>query len=351
MKCEPLVSVCIPNFNYGHYLSHCLESVLNQTYQNIEVIFSDNASTDNSYDIAYEYKKKFEERGIYFHLNNNKHNLGSSANSTIVTSRSEGEFVYTLASDDAIHPEFLEKCIRIFQEYPSVGMVMVNREEIDENGKIYKQVPFYNTSCVINGEDQAAVFMMAGIAIPAQRIVRNSFSGRWARYCRKWNVAGDWYDNFLVSCFSDIAYLKEDLAQYRVHSGNETNESEKNLMGVFEHYQLINAFVDLAEACKLQKPVLRYQEAVAHLGDMCMRYALRMLRDGQVEAAKRYLMLAPVMKESIIEDKKYMQLMNIVNLTDSNEIRQRTMAFREKNNLNRTKSYDPPKGFTVLNLK
>ncbi len=351
MKCEPLVSVCIPNFNYGHYLSHCLESVLNQTYQNIEVIFSDNASTDNSYDIAYEYKKKFEERGIYFHLNNNKHNLGSSANSTIVTSRSEGEFVCTLASDDAIHPEFLEKCIRIFQEYPSVGMVMVNREEIDENGKIYKQVPFYNTSCVINGEDQAAVFMMAGIAIPAQRIVRNSFSGRWARYCRKWNVAGDWYDNFLVSCFSDIAYLKEDLAQYRVHSGNETNESEKNLMGVFEHYQLINAFVDLAEACKLQKPVLRYQEAVAHLGDMCMRYALRMLRDGQVEAAKRYLMLAPVMKESIIEDKKYMQLMNIVNLTDFNEIRQRTMAFREKNNLNRTKSYDPPKGFTVLNLK
>ena len=138
MKCEPLVSVCIPNFNYGH----CLESVLNQTYQNIEVIFSDNASTDNSYDIAYEYKKKFEERGIYFHLNNNKHNLGSSANSTIVTSRSEGEFVCTLASDDAIHPEFLEKCIRIFQEYPSVGMVMVYREEIDENGKIYKQVPF-----------------------------------------------------------------------------------------------------------------------------------------------------------------------------------------------------------------
>ncbi|MCI8448688.1 MAG: glycosyltransferase family 2 protein [Eubacterium sp.] len=350
MKKEPLVSVCIPNYNYGHYLGYCLESVLNQTYQNLEVIFSDNASTDNSYEIAYEYKKKFEDRGIYFHLNNNKHNLGSSANSTIVTSRSEGEFVYTLASDDAIKPEFIEKCVRVFQEYPSVGMVMVNREEIDENGEVYKQTPFYNTSCVINGEDQAAVFMMAGIAIPAQRMVRNSFSGRWARYCRKWNVAGDWYDNFLVSCFADIAYLKEDLTQYRVHSGNETNESEKNLMGIFEHYQLINAFTDLAKACRLEKPVRRYDEAVSHLGDMCLRYALRMLRDNETEAAKRYLMLAPVMKASIVENEKYVQLMNIVNLADSKEIRKRAEEFREKNNLNRTISYDPPEGFTTLNL-
>ena len=192
--------------------------------------------------------------------------------------------------------------------------------------------------------------MMAGIAIPAQRMVRNSFSGRWARYCRKWNVAGDWYDNFLVSCFADIAYLKEDLTQYRVHSGNETNESEKNLMGIFEHYQLINAFTDLAKACRLEKPVRRYDEAVSHLGDMCLRYALRMLRDNETEAAKRYLMLAPVMKASIVENEKYVQLMNIVNLADSKEIRKRAEEFREKNNLNRTISYDPPEGFTTLNL-
>lgn len=349
MSREPLVSICIPNYNYGQYLRHCLDSVLNQTYENIEVFFSDNASTDDSYEIAYEYRKKFKEKGIYFHLNNNKRNVGSDANSHIATSRSEGEFVYTLASDDAIHPQFIEKCIRVFEEYPSVGLVMVNREEIDEHNNIYKQVPFYNTNCVINGEDQAAVFMMAGIAIPAQRMVRRSIAGRTMPYQRKWNVAGDWYDNFLYSCFADVAYLQDDLAQYRVHKGNETNESEKTLMGVFEHYQLINAFVDVAKACRLQKPVLRYQEAVCHLGDMCLRYAVRMLKDDQLEAARRYLLLAPVMKADIVTDEKYMELTEIVNLPDTGKIKNAVVAFNAKYNLNRTKSYDPPEGYAPFN--
>lgn len=350
MERKPLVSICIPNYNYGHYLGHCLDSVLNQTYRNIEVCFSDNASTDNSYEIAYEYKKKFESEGIYFHLNNNKYNLGSDANSRMATSRSEGEYIYTLASDDAINPGFIERCISVFEEYPSVGLVMTSREEIDENGKIYKQLPFYNTSCFINGEDQAAVFMMAGIAIPAQRMIRRSATRKIGPFQRKWNVAGDWYDNFLYSCVSDVVYLKEDLVQYRVHTGNETNESEKTLMGIFEHYQLINAFVDVAKSCGLQKPVLRYDEAVAHLGDMCLRYAVRMLGDNQFEAAKRYILLAPVMKPQIVKNDQYIQLNEIVNISDHTEVKKRVMDFKEKNNLNRTVSYDPPEGFEPLNI-
>ena len=348
MDNKPLVSICIPNYNYGHYLEHCLESVLQQTYPNIEVLFSDNNSTDNSYEIAYSYKKKFEEKGVYFHLNNNKRNVGSDTNSRIASQKSEGEFIYTLASDDAINPEFIEKCISIFEQYPSVGMVMTNREEIDENGAVSKQVPFYNTSCIINGEDQAAVFMMAGIAIPAQRMARRSIISKTHLYQRKWNVAGDWYDNFLCSCFGDVAYLKDDLVQYRVHTGNETNESEKTLLGIFEHYQLINAFVDVAKSCGLQKPVLRYNEAVEHLGDMCLRYTVRMLGDNQFEAAKRYILLAPVMKPQIVENDQYIQLKEIVNLTDYAEVRRRMLEFKERNNMNRTKSYDPPVGYKPL---
>ena len=51
---EPLVTICIPNYNYGRYLRTCLESILKQTYANLEVHFSDNASTDDSYEIAQE---------------------------------------------------------------------------------------------------------------------------------------------------------------------------------------------------------------------------------------------------------------------------------------------------------
>ncbi len=79
-----------------------------------------------------------------------------------------------------------------------------------------------------------------------------------------------------------------------------------------------------------------------------MRYTVRMLGDNQFEAAKRYILLAPVMKPQIVENDQYIQLKEIVNLTDYAEVRRRMLEFKERNNMNRTKSYDPPVGYTPL---
>lgn len=348
MENKPLVSICIPNYNCGYNLEHCLDSVLHQTYPNIEVLISDNNSTDNSYEIAYAYKKKLEEKGVYCHLNNNKHRVGNDTNSKIAAQKSEGEFVYVLSSNDAIKPEFVDKCVSVFEEYPSVGMVICNREELDENGVISKQIPFYNTSCIINSEEQSTVFMMDDIAIPAQRMVRKGIIVKTNQYQRTWNVAKDWYDNFLYACFGDVAYLKDDLVQHCAQTRNETNESEKRLMEVFEYYQLINAFVDLAKSCGMQKPILRYEEAIAHIGDICLGYTVRMLCDSQFIAAKRYILLAPVMNPRIVDDVRYIQLKEIINMTDGAEARKKAIAFKDMNNLARVKSYDPPDGSTLL---
>lgn len=341
---QPLVTICIPNYNYGHYLEYCLESVLNQTYDNIEVHFSDNASTDNSYEIAQKYRKKFMERGIYFKIVDNKRNIGSDKNSKVASRESEGEFIYTLASDDAMCPTFIERCMNVFGKYPNVGTVIVNREEIDENGIIKKIQPFYNKSCVIPGEDQAAVYMMAGIAIPAQRMVRRDVFYQISSFERVWNVAGDWYDNFLYACVADVAYIKEDLIQYRVHSGNETNESEKKLLGITEHYQLINSFVDIASAFGMTKPQARFEEAVEHLGDMCLRYALRMLADHQVEPAKKYMMLAPILNGKIDENPQYEEMMRLTFDMPEDQLDEQVVKYKENHSFNRSKSYDPPAG-------
>lgn len=348
MKRQPLVSILIPNYNYGHYLEYCLESVLNQTYKNIEVWFSDNASTDNSYEIAYEYRKKFAEKGIFFHINDNKRNVGSDKNSFIAARDAEGEYIYTLASDDAIKPTFIETCINIFEEYPNVGMVITNREEIDEKGNVNPLPPFYNTNCIVKGEDQAAVHMMAGIAIPGQRMVRKYVADTTRAHRRIWNVAGDWYDNFLYCMISDVAYVKESLCQYRVHSGNETNESELNLLGSFEHYQLINSFVDVAKSYGLKKPIERYGEAVKKLGQMCLRYALKMYKCKRPDVAERYLSLALVYDISIQEDIRYKKLKDIRRIEDEMQYQAKIAEFEQTYTLERTKSYDPPEGYILL---
>lgn len=346
---KPLVSISIPNYNYGHYLANCLDSLLNQTYDNFEVYFRDNNSTDNSYEIALSYREKFKQQGIYFDVSANKRNVGSDENTQLARRDIEGEYIYVLASDDSIEPEFIEKCINVFCQYPNVSTVITNRNEIDENGNITEVEPFYNQNCIIKGEDQAAVYMMAGIAIPGQRMFRRSTAAKSSKFSRVFNVAGDWYNNFLQAMCGDVAYIKEPLCNYRVHSGNETNESEKNLLGITEHYQLINAFVDVSKAFGMTKPAARYNEAVEKLGSMCLRYAFKMLQNKLNDTAHRYLLLAPVYKRDIVEDITYKKLMKCIPISGK-ELDDMLNEIQGENPLSRTKSYDPPKGFIPLEI-
>lgn len=341
MEKRPLVSVCIPNYNYGHYLDHCLESVYNQTYPNIEVLVRDNHSTDGSYEIALKWRKKFLDKGIYFNIIENKRNMGSDRNSKAVARSSEGDYVYTLASDDAINPTFIERCIDIFEKNPNVGTVITHREEIDENGNITRTAPFYNTDCIIDGESQAAVYMMAGIAIPGQRMVRRLTSSKVAPYGRLFQVAGDWYDNFLYALVADVAYITEPLCQYRVHTGNETNESEKRLLGITEHYQLIHAFCDLADSFGMKMPQERYDEAVEKLGSMCLRYALKMYKNNLQDIAYRYLLLAPVYNQKVAKTEQYIKLMAMKELKGQT-LKQAIAEYDAAYCLERSVSYNPP---------
>ncbi|MCX7714590.1 MAG: glycosyltransferase family 2 protein [Clostridia bacterium] len=348
MDYKPLVSVLIPNYNYGCYLKQCLDSVLNQTYPNIEVIFRDNNSDDDSYEIALSYREKFEKRGIYFFVAKNKRNVGSCKNSKLCYDNSEGDYIIYLSSDDAIKPTFIESCVDIFTKYPSVGMVMVNREEMDENGVITKTPPFYNQSCVIPKEEQAAVFMMAGIAVPSQVVI--------SRLCSEqinlsrpmsFKTSGDWMNNFIASCFADVAFIAQPLCQYRVHSGNETSESELDLTMIFEHFLLVNTCAWIAENFGMRKPAARREEAVRKLGDMCMRYTFKMLKCGKKDAARKYLQLAPVFKESIVNEDIYKELSSYLVL-DGDNLNEKLYWFEKNYSVRRMVSYDPPEGYIPI---
>ena len=73
-KNNPNFSICIPNYNYGKYIGDTIQSVLNQTYQNFEIIIVDNASTDDSIEII----KSFKDKRIKLFLN--KYNIGFAPN-------------------------------------------------------------------------------------------------------------------------------------------------------------------------------------------------------------------------------------------------------------------------------
>lgn len=101
---HPLISVIIPAYNVAEYLGNCLESVLNQTYHNIEVIVVDDGSTDKTGTVADTFQRHFSERVIVFHTDNQ----GVTKARFEGIKYSHGEWIGFVDGDDEIEPDMYE---------------------------------------------------------------------------------------------------------------------------------------------------------------------------------------------------------------------------------------------------
>lgn len=99
---NPTFSICIPNYNYAHYIGETIESVLNQTYPHFEIIVADNASTDDSVQVI----ESFKDPRI--RLVKNRYNIGFAPNLQAATAPAKMDFINLLSSDDKMRPEALE---------------------------------------------------------------------------------------------------------------------------------------------------------------------------------------------------------------------------------------------------
>ncbi|MGD6934018.1 MAG: glycosyltransferase family 2 protein [Candidatus Bathyarchaeia archaeon] len=128
----PRLSIGLPVYNGQKYLRQALDSILSQTFQDFELIISDNASTDSTQEICLEYASK-DKRVRY---NRNKRNLGAPRNYNITVELSSGEYFKWMAYDDLHSSDFLEKCIKILDTNPDVSLCFSKINVIDENGTI-----------------------------------------------------------------------------------------------------------------------------------------------------------------------------------------------------------------------
>jgi len=109
---HPLVSIIIPNYNNEILVARCLNSLLNQTYSNIEIVFIDDCSTDRSVEIASSFEKRFDQLKII----QNEVNVGVSVTRNIGLGNATGKYVTTLDSDDEYLPEKVEQEVRVLEE-------------------------------------------------------------------------------------------------------------------------------------------------------------------------------------------------------------------------------------------
>jgi len=137
---RPLVSIGMPVYNAEEYIGRSIDSVLNQTYSNLELIISDNASTDSTQEICKKYLK-MDSRISYYRL---EKNFGAAINFNSTFNLSNGEYFKWQAHDDIMANSYLSKCLNILKNDRQIVLCHTFDQVIDEVGKRKKVLSFQN---------------------------------------------------------------------------------------------------------------------------------------------------------------------------------------------------------------
>lgn len=209
----PKVSVIMNCLNCSKYLREAIDSVYAQTYEDWEIIFWDNASTDNSAEII----KSYDERLRYF-KSEKTYTLGKARNLALKEAR--GEYIAILDCDDIWLPDNLEKqikCITSGDYALSYGGVI----QIDCNGKQRgRYVPTYKSGNVFN-----ELLKQFDINVPAVMIRKSALIDNYLNFDEK-IIASEEYCLFMqLAVDHDFCSMADILAKYRIHDGALTNKS------------------------------------------------------------------------------------------------------------------------------
>ena len=125
-----LVSVLIPAYNHEKYVQEAIKSIINQTYQNIELIIIDDGSKDNSWQKIQEMKVECEKRFVRV-VFKTKINEGTTHTLNQLLNEAQGEYVYIIASDDIAKSGAIEKEVDFLNNNLDYALVVGNDEFID----------------------------------------------------------------------------------------------------------------------------------------------------------------------------------------------------------------------------
>lgn len=127
----PIITIGMPVLNGEKYIHAAIESVLSQTFTDLELIVSDNASTDQTREIAEGFAHSDSRVKVVSHAET----IGAHHNYNSIVPLARGEFFKWAAHDDLLEPTFLESCWKVLNDNPSVVLAYTRMKIIDENGE------------------------------------------------------------------------------------------------------------------------------------------------------------------------------------------------------------------------
>ncbi|WP_192575481.1 glycosyltransferase [Butyrivibrio fibrisolvens] len=233
------VSILVPCYNHELFVSDCMDSIIDQSYTDIELLICDDCSQDNSLDIIKRYENKLRERLSGLVILSNSKNLGITKTLNKLLEQASGEFIKVIASDDMLHPKYIEHVLSEFLKMPDVDVITTNGYMINEdmtfsklcsdirdlsqrsdiikdNEVYYKNAPDYSD----NDETLFSKLYEGNFVFALGTTIRASVFDRFGLYDEK-IIIEDWeYALRMAHEGCKFKYLDEKLCFYRINQNS-----------------------------------------------------------------------------------------------------------------------------------
>lgn len=273
------VSVIVPNYNYERYLPERIDSILNQTYTDFELILLDDASTDGSAALL----EKYKDTPHVSHIVVNEKNSGSPFSQWMKgIMLASGEWVWIAEADDLCEPAFLETCMSQIESTPGISICYTYSQYIDQSGKPIPRKKKYASTGITTVYDgrkfvehhlywENAIVNASGVLFRRECAVKlKDHPFQTMRFC------GDWMFWIEIAMQGNVVNISRELNYFRQHV-SQTAKGKSNGHDVVETITIIKRIESLFPAIPASKRRMCY-------GRLC-----RYIRHSQDKELKRNL--------------------------------------------------------------
>ena len=245
----PFVSVIVPNYNHAAFLKQRIDSILNQSFQDFELVLLDDCSTDESRAVLNSYAENPHVSHVVF----NKSNSGSPfAQWKKGISLAKGEWIWIAESDDWADEHFLETMLIEAKAYPTAGLLYAKAKYMYPNAETWCP-QLSNQSLFHKGEDflkQRLLFnnviYNVSMVLFRKSLIKDLDFAKFDNM----RLCGDWFFYTLLCERTDVLEVDKLLSYYRVHNANSSYVAECEGRTFLEGIEIL----DYILACHLMSP-------------------------------------------------------------------------------------------------
>lgn len=253
-----MISAIIPNFNYSRFLKTRLTTVINQSVKPSEIIFLDDASTDDSVQVA---KRILSASDIPYHIIENQVNSGRVFDQWQKGFElARGEFLWIAEADDAASPRFLERVSAPMERNSRIGLAYTETAAINDRGRI-SDLNFYRRKhkrldarkwrrdYEEKGIVEVGGYLSSYNTIPNASgvLIRRGAIEKAGGFARGYRLSGDWASYINILEHYDIAYVSAVLNYQRFHPSRLTGKLDKTLLQCQEALEIFQSALNRFE--------------------------------------------------------------------------------------------------------